>query len=300
MVWHTELAVFRRAACSGALCIPDGGLRGVIMRKLLFISDLDGTLLNEDKQVPQKNIDAIRRFTQAGGLFTIATGRSEETCRVAADRLPINAPAILYNGALVYDLKESRVLAQRQLEAALFRPVIRDIMERFPDICIEVLVCGDLLLPNPQAVMDPFILREKQSYHFADLSRLPEHWLKFMLSAPPQRLQEAEEYLSGCELPPCCRFYSSEYYYEFLPVDCTKGHAAQKLADMLGVAREDTAVIGDHLNDIELLQWAGTAFAPSSAHPAAQKNAKVLAHSNNEGAVADAIEEFAREKAGSL
>lgn len=62
---------------------------------VLLISDLDGTLLDSRKQIPLRAMDAIRRFVDAGGLFTIATGRTEETCRLATDLLPINAPVIL-------------------------------------------------------------------------------------------------------------------------------------------------------------------------------------------------------------
>ena len=103
---------------------------------MFLISDLDGTLLDRNKKIPSNALDAVRRFVNQGGLFTVATGRTEDTCRLATDILPINAPVILYNGAAVMELKTKQVIYQRTLDGKAFRPMVRELMERFPDICV--------------------------------------------------------------------------------------------------------------------------------------------------------------------
>ena len=70
---------------------------------ILLIADIDGTLVTDDKQIPEKNKAAIREFTEKGGVFTIATGRGVTLARPVAEELEIGAPAVVFNGAAVYD-----------------------------------------------------------------------------------------------------------------------------------------------------------------------------------------------------
>jgi HAD superfamily hydrolase (TIGR01484 family) len=74
----------------------------------LLVSDLDGTLLNRASRVPASNARAISYFVKNGGKFSIATGRTELTCLPLVKKLPINAPLILYNGSLIYDLADRK------------------------------------------------------------------------------------------------------------------------------------------------------------------------------------------------
>ena len=71
--------------------------------KYLF-TDIDGTLLNSQKEISQENIDSIHKLVEQGGHFSVATGRCAEITFPFVDNLPINAPAILFNGAAVYDI----------------------------------------------------------------------------------------------------------------------------------------------------------------------------------------------------
>ena len=69
----------------------------------LLFSDLDETLLNHQKEISAENRKALDYFTQEGGMFSIATGRSEVISRKFTQILPINHPAIIYNGCGIYD-----------------------------------------------------------------------------------------------------------------------------------------------------------------------------------------------------
>ena len=69
-----------------------------------------------------------------------------------------------------------------------------------------------------------------------------------------------------------------------------KGTTLLRLAEHLGIARENVYVIGDGDNDIDMLKIAAAAFVPANGDPAAKKHASYLVCSNDDGAVADAIE----------
>ena len=71
--------------------------------KVIIMTDLDGTLLTDDKQILQKDLDAIKRFRKGGGLFTVATGRGYAMARRIVDKLKLDMPAVIFNGASVYD-----------------------------------------------------------------------------------------------------------------------------------------------------------------------------------------------------
>ena len=67
-----------------------------VLRKENLFSDMDGTLLSDDKKVSQENLAAIRRFVKAGGRFSVATGRSEVIAAPFLFDIPLNLPAIVY------------------------------------------------------------------------------------------------------------------------------------------------------------------------------------------------------------
>ncbi|MDD3336402.1 MAG: Cof-type HAD-IIB family hydrolase [Eubacteriales bacterium] len=258
---------------------------------IMLVTDLDGTLLDSQKAIPAENLRAIEAFVRQGGLFTVATGRTEDTCQLATALLPVNAPAILYNGAAIVDLSSGTVLYSRTLNAAAYRPMLKRLMEQFPDVCVEIFAFGPLLLVNPSAVMDPYILREKQPYRMAALEDTPEEWLKMMLSAPHERLLEVQAFLESERptLPECTMFFSADYYYEIVDAACSKGACVSFLAQALQVPMERIVAVGDHLNDLEMLRRCGYSYAPANAHPDAKNAAMVLSRTNDEGAVAEAL-----------
>ena len=69
---------------------------------VLLVSDMDGTLVTGNFTIPQRNLEAIERFKQKGGTFTIATGRANTSVEKYNSILNLTTPAILYNGCLLY------------------------------------------------------------------------------------------------------------------------------------------------------------------------------------------------------
>ena len=79
-------------------------------RPLALLTDMDGTLLNPDKTLSPKNAAAIADFRAKGGRFSIATGRSLEATRPYLELLQPDLPAVMYNGALIYDWQQQKPL----------------------------------------------------------------------------------------------------------------------------------------------------------------------------------------------
>jgi hydroxymethylpyrimidine pyrophosphatase-like HAD family hydrolase len=83
---------------------------------LLLVSDMDGTLLSSRNQLSLENIVAIERFVAFGGRFTVATGRIPSIAAPTLFRLAINAPGIFYNGGMIYDFANQRIVWQTVLQ----------------------------------------------------------------------------------------------------------------------------------------------------------------------------------------
>ena len=72
---------------------------------VLLTVDYDRTLTAPDSTIPERNLDAIRYFMENGGVFTVNTGRSVPMSKAFRDKVPVNAPLLLYNGSAAYDLQ---------------------------------------------------------------------------------------------------------------------------------------------------------------------------------------------------
>lgn len=83
---------------------------------IILISDMDGTIINSDKKISERDKKAINYFKENGGLFTIATGRMLPSANRYVLDLDLSLPIILYNGGKIYDYKEEKTLKEYYLE----------------------------------------------------------------------------------------------------------------------------------------------------------------------------------------
>ena len=70
---------------------------------MILACDMDGTLLDDDREISQENEQALCYFTEEGGRFTLATGRAPHAIEPYISQLPFNAPYSLLNGSLILD-----------------------------------------------------------------------------------------------------------------------------------------------------------------------------------------------------
>ena len=257
---------------------------------VLIASDIDGTLLGSDERVSPKNIEAIKYFTENGGRFTVSTGRSLQTFSDLAGRIPMNAPAIHANGALLYDHAQKRVISERFMPEIIKR-VVPDVSQRYPDVCTEIYPVDRKTYAYRinQVSLDHFA-RVKIDYIKIDsIFDIEQNWTKIFMTGVRELIEEVKGYL--LETYPQFRYvYSGPEYLELIPVEIDKGRGVFTLAEMLGIKRENIYTVGDYENDLELLGAAKIAFAPSNAVPAVLERADIILPSNDEDAIAAMIE----------
>ena len=117
---------------------------------ILLTVDYDRTLTAPDSTIPERNLEAIRWFMENGGAFTVNTGRSLPMAHAFKDKVPMNAPLLLYTGGAAYDLKQEKLVFMQEIQMDMWETVHR-LLELFPDLTVEVQALDKHynFLPNP-------------------------------------------------------------------------------------------------------------------------------------------------------
>ncbi|MGI6030693.1 MAG: Cof-type HAD-IIB family hydrolase [Eubacteriales bacterium] len=261
---------------------------------LLFVSDMDGTLLDDDKKIPQRNIEAIRYFTQQGGKFSISTGRTFESTVDYYREMGANAPIVCFNGSAVYDIEKREFVWHQPMDVEATSTVIDDVLEHMPHIGVEVYGTRYVGLPAENDRTRWHMELEHLTYETGDYKAGDKDWLKVIFTHEHPYLVELQRYIEEEKQYqkrfPSIRFvYSEPFFYEMLGSKQTKADGLRALAAHLGIPMEHTFAIGDNYNDLEMIREAGTAFAAANAVEAVRQAAAHTVGNNNQGAVADAI-----------
>ena len=260
--------------------------------------DLDGTLFDHTGAVSKENRNAIRRFTEAGGLFAIATGRCPNNMLEYLDGVAFNAPSIVLNGAGVYDNEEKRFLDTQFADRAAIAEVLRYCRARHPEMNLQVYTEADILYVSPEEKVNrPFWELHKSSRFVSieEAERVP--WFKSLLFSTPDALKDVEAFLTARGLADRFdRVYATtdivpgSYYLELLPKSVNKGTALKVCRTLPCYINRTLIAAGDYNNDLELLTEADIAACPSNANDAIKRISDVLLPSNDEHAIAALID----------
>lgn len=268
------------------------------MRKRLLAMDLDGTLVGPDLVVSARNRAALQAAQAKGVFVTLATGRMLCGTLPFARDLSLTMPIICYQGAMVANPVTGEVLLHRTVPRPLARDVLALAEERgwHAHYYVDDVMYVDAL--TPQVGVYTSIVTEAMPTAVGNvrafLETLPE-------DREPTKLliigDEAGTTATLAELRQ--RFSGSLYITRSLPTfaevanhACSKGTALAWLASQLGVAQADTVAVGDALNDLEMVKWAGVGVAMGNAVLELKAAADYQTATVGEDGVAEAIERY--------
>jgi len=261
----------------------------------LLALDIDGTILDSEGQVPEANRRAIQHAIDAGVEVVLATGRRYDFALPIVDMLPGPLTLILSNGAVVKTHEGTTLL--RQL---LPREVARDVLRRFPQHRAGAAVVFDR--PREGQVR-PFL---SEVAPLEDC--LTEDPIQVMFSGGCEEMRELLDGLRAFRLPEAGRAQDepeapygvalTEYKHrDFSLVDvvqagCNKGRTLRDWADRRGIPCERVMAIGDNLNDLEMLEFAGMPIVMENALAELKARGWAVTGTSDEAGVARAIETF--------
>ena len=108
-----------------------------IYSDVLLTVDYDRTLTATDSTIPERNLEAIRFFMENGGAFTVNTGRSLPMTQVFREKVPVNAPLLLYNGSAAYDPQSAQMRFCHEINMDMWK-TIEECLALFPDLTVEI------------------------------------------------------------------------------------------------------------------------------------------------------------------
>jgi Cof subfamily protein (haloacid dehalogenase superfamily) len=256
-------------------------------RGKLLICDMDGTLLNSERKVSKQNRDALFRFVQQGGLFSVATGRDEQSVSGFLPELPINAPVIVYNGAAIFDYSVKKIIWKKYLDKDIL-PVLNELIRFFPEMGAEIYGDNDIFVLKENASTMDHVFRDKFVPQYLSIEKVRFPWKKIILAWNPEYLERVELFLKNKQYP-YRYFYSQPDFIEILNVEASKGSALKELMAFTGVSAESVIAMGDNMNDLDMIQFAGTGIAVSNAHPSLKAVSDICCSSNDDDAAAEVV-----------
>ncbi|HEX2985902.1 MAG TPA: Cof-type HAD-IIB family hydrolase [Caproiciproducens sp.] len=258
-------------------------------KDLMVISDLDGTLIDRNFTVSERNRRAIERFQQGGGRFAVATGRSLLSgARYFAAAKP-NSPSVILNGTVIYDFQQKKILWSMPLCLSEAKECVQRIHERFPFAGIEVYDAENIGLIHRNERISRHLSREGIHSFLSDVFD-GRPLCKALIADDAGVIQDIIAYTKTFEHSKIRFVPSGPEYLEMLPTGADKGNALKRIMQLCGADECQVFAIGDYYNDAELLQAAGFSAMPQNAPDDLKRKADLIVCSCDDGAVADLIE----------
>lgn len=234
----------------------------------LLVSDIDGTLVGEDKIVPPGVRAAARAAQRCGVRVCLATGRMWTAAQPFVEALGADPPVILYNGALVYDFASDRTLWACRLPRERIAQILA-LIRRFPQVSPQLYIHGKVFAERRTPFVDLYALRDRLTVEIEpDFGALlTEDPMKILVIGEHADLEALSRALAELPGDPVNQVFSQQDYLEILPAETSKGVALPVLAQAVGVPLERIVAVGDNLNDLTLLKAAGLGIAVEGSPP---------------------------------
>lgn len=263
----------------------------------LYVSDLDGTLLNSEQQLSNVTINIINKLIEEGMKFSVATARSFDSAGRLIKPLNLKVPIIVHNGVFIYDPVKEEYIVSNYLETSMVKDILR--------ICKETNVEPIIFTRNEK--------QENRVYYKGISNYGEEHYIKGRLASGDKRFTLVDD-LSIClkeniinilvigdnegvgpvydllrdrfdaNFHYTLDIYSKTYWLEITHKNANKREAVKCLKELLKA--EKLVCFGDNLNDSPMFDIADERCAVENAHQALKDAATCIIGSNNDDGVA--------------
>ncbi len=266
--------------------------------KALFM-DLDGTLLDDDKHIPEENRKALDELLEKGHKAIITTGRPLPSAVKQAHKLGLTEKGcylIAYNGGVLYDTFAQKVLFEQTIPLEYVRTINEETVRRGihtqaydrDSVLVEPRCDNDIVRYYCGRIEMPFRVIDS-------IESITEEPAKLLLIErnDKTRLYSMQEWIRERFDSVIDTFFSSNEFLEVVSKNLNKGNGLIQLAELLQIPMDRTVAIGDEENDVSMLKAAGIGCAMCNGSPEALAAADYITKvDNNHGGAAEAIRRF--------
>ncbi|MEE1056861.1 MAG: Cof-type HAD-IIB family hydrolase [Acutalibacteraceae bacterium] len=259
------------------------------MKYKLIAIDLDGTLLNDDKEISDKNMNAILCAIENGILVVPCTGRAIQGITKYNFLANLNSPAIAYNGGMIVNLANNEMMFHCPLLKKDAEFIVKKGIEIDTNICVWIdntLYCNKINIYTLEyskiSSVSPIQFNEWKDISGRVITKILWYDKEYKINEYLHNINGAVS-----EDVTCCT--SKPWFLEFFNSKTSKALALQKLCDLYNISRKELVAVGDELNDISMIEFAGLGVAMKNAKNEVKEKANYIIGSNNKSAVADLI-----------
>jgi len=260
-----------------------------------LVSDIDGTLVNSEKEISKENEKSLSLFREMGGLFTLATGRSYVEAKRYIEQLDVSCPVILCNGAMLFDPATQNLTPVCTMDREILLYILKRLTQSMPST-IDFFVYGidriyaTKLGPLSRMGLEGIDFRLEMVNSFDQLPKEP--FIKLIAIAAREEMDLLTDWCRQLDHLPLEFILSSDHYFEILPQGVSKGNAVKGVLDRFNLTPQQAAAIGDHCNDLSMLKLVGLPGAVANAHPLVLQQARVIVPPNDEHGVSHFIHQY--------
>lgn len=270
------------------------------MYKLVAI-DLDGTLLDSNKEISSRNKKVIAMAIKKGTRIVVCSGRVYTGARIYAKQLGTADPVIACNGAIITESINGKVVFSENLDI--------EVSLKVNSVCQKHgiyyhVYAGETMLTERLAFTSKRYFERNKDLPPEDrvdiqvianmeekLKAIPGKVLKFVvISDEPEQLKRVR--LDMETIPEIDVMSSNFDNFEVMKKGVSKGAALERLSQMLDIPPEQMIAIGDNENDVSMFEYAGLSIAMENGEHCAKAAANYITASNIQDGVAEAIEKF--------
>lgn len=272
--------------------------------KTLYVTDLDGTLLDTKERISPYSLNTINHLVQQGMHFTFATARSYHSASVLTKGLYLKQPVVIYNGSFLFEpndkiylhkevfTKEQRIYLQSLTQKLQLQPLVYALVNGEERVAWQV--------GNEHAGLVRYLDSRKTDSRMTPLFTAEDLFLgevfyltcigdKEQLEPLYHQLKDNNQF--NCILQQ--ELYRTEYWCEIMPKGATKANAVTKLKNHMGYER--VVAFGDAINDIPLFTISDACYATQNATAPLKKLATDVIDSNDHDGVAKKLMELYRQ-----
>ncbi len=238
------------------------------MKKKILFFDIDGTLYNSEKKLPQATYDAIQQAKEIGHEVVIATGRSPFFLKPVLDELGLNS-FVSFNGQ--YVVYKGQVISKRPIPIqTIDRLVAQATAENNPIVYLD-----DVRMTS--AAKDDLKVRVSMDSLFYPMPEVDEEYYKQSDTYQILLYVDQEDEKRYAALYPELKLIRwHEFSVDVINQDVSKAYGIEQFLKHTNFDIEDAIAFGDGLNDVEMLQAVGTSVAMGNGHEKAKEVATFI------------------------
>jgi len=272
--------------------------------KTLYVTDLDGTLLNTKDRVSDYSQKIINHLVAEGMLFTYATARSLVSASVVTKGLTTDMPVIAYNGAFIFEAKTGKILASASFSKEEREKVVRFFKEQAVNPLVYSFIDGIEKVSWVKSRENEGIRRylslrqgDKRLRPLEEEAGLYDGEIfYFTCIGKKSELESIYTYFSADEHYRCTLqeelYRPNEYWCEIMPKKATKAEGIKTLKQLLGCER--IVSFGDAINDLPMFEISDECYAVENAVEALKDRATGIIKNCDQDGVAKWLEKNVR------